>query len=122
MYENPINMFFENTVNDIVKKVNEQQEDYVMECVRKVGVDVNKEELVRALNYDRRQYEKGYEDGMQMAKFIYRWLADNFDPPCEYYSEGSPIAEFMNEDCFCADCSEKDNYYCWEHYFEKIRR
>lgn len=30
---------------------------------QKVGYNINKDELVRALQYDREQYQKGYEDG-----------------------------------------------------------
>ncbi len=35
----------------------------VMKAVRKVGVNVDKGELIKALQYDRDQYTKGYEDG-----------------------------------------------------------
>ena len=34
-----------------------------MKAVRKVGVNVDKYELIKALQYDRNQYTKGYEDG-----------------------------------------------------------
>ena len=40
-----------------------QLEGEVMKAVQKVGVTVDKEELLKALNYDRQQYQKGYEDG-----------------------------------------------------------
>ena len=33
--------------------------------ILKVGVNVNKEELIKALQYDRGQYNKGYEDGFK---------------------------------------------------------
>lgn len=39
-----------------------QIENGVLKAVQEVGVDVNKEELVKALQYDRNQYEKGYAD------------------------------------------------------------
>lgn len=43
-------------------------EEKIMDEVRiKLHVDVNKEELLKALAYDRNQYEKGYND----AKAIY---------------------------------------------------
>ena len=35
----------------------------VVKAVKKVGVNVDKAELLRALAYDRGQYEKGYADG-----------------------------------------------------------
>jgi RecJ-like exonuclease len=57
-YESPISLSYEDIMKDIV----ERQEGYIVECVHKVGVDVNKEELVKALSYDRDQYNKGYAD------------------------------------------------------------
>lgn len=42
-------------------------EDEVMKVVRNTGIFVDKEELIKALKYDRQQYEKGYQDG-QNAK------------------------------------------------------
>ena len=59
MYESPINMI----VNDINSNIREKEDKYIMECVRNVGIDVNKHELVKALSYDRNQYDKGYKDG-----------------------------------------------------------
>ena len=40
------------------------------DCVKSVqsyGFDVDKEELAKALNYDRNQYEKGHKDGYNKA-------------------------------------------------------
>lgn len=51
-YESPISLSYEDIMKDIV----ERQEGYIVECIHKVGVDVNKEELVKALSYDRDQY------------------------------------------------------------------
>lgn len=66
MYESPINII----VNDIVRSLQEKQENYVMEYVQNIGVDVDKEELIRALQYDRNQYEKGYNDGLNANRWI----------------------------------------------------
>jgi hypothetical protein len=57
-YESPISLSYEDIMKDIV----ERQEGYIVECIHKVGVDVNREELVKALSYDRNQYNKGYAD------------------------------------------------------------
>ena len=59
MYESPINMiiseFCTNLENDCLKSV------------QRFGFDVDKEELAKALKYDREQYEKGYADGYKKA-------------------------------------------------------
>ena len=55
MYESPVN-----------KILGEMQTTYENNCIKAVqsyGFDVNKEELTKALAYDRNQYEKGYIDG-----------------------------------------------------------
>ena len=64
MYEPPIEMFT-SPIHDAMKQIQEQQDNYVYKCVLNVGVNVDKEELIRALKYDRAQYEKGYMDGLE---------------------------------------------------------
>ena len=39
-----------------------QIENGILKAVQEVGIDVNKQELVKALQYDREQYNKGYEN------------------------------------------------------------
>lgn len=58
-YESPITMYVERIYEDIKDK----QDAYLMECVRKVGFNINAEELAQALAYDRDQYWKGFQDG-----------------------------------------------------------
>lgn len=68
MYESPITRFAEDIMTDIVKR----EEGYLVESVHKVGFDINKEELEKALRYDRDQYEKGFADGRLSASP--RWI------------------------------------------------
>lgn len=63
MYKSPIELF---RVDDIVKEVNEELDTYIYESIIKCGINVNKEELIKALQYDREQYYKGYEDGRRV--------------------------------------------------------
>ena len=48
-------------------KILEDQTGCVIETCVKMGVNVDKDELIKALSYDRGQYEKGYSDG-RMAR------------------------------------------------------
>ena len=64
MWESPIKI--STIIEEIERKVTETQEEYIYGQVRAV-VDVDKDELVKALAYDRDQYEKGYSDG-RMAR------------------------------------------------------
>lgn len=61
MYESPINLL----VSNIEHQIRDEQERCVLEAVQRVGVTVDKEELEKALQYDRRQYENGYRDALR---------------------------------------------------------
>ena len=43
-------------------------DDMVFDAVAEVGIKVDRDELIKALEYDRGQYEKGYGDGYRAAK------------------------------------------------------
>lgn len=59
MYQSPITTIQE----EINRQIQIDFENQVMSAVLKVGVVVDKEELLRALQYDREQYQKGYDEG-----------------------------------------------------------
>lgn len=58
-YKSPINMWITKVQEDFEKKLDEQ----VYKELLNVGISVDKEELLKALEYDRKQYEKGFKDG-----------------------------------------------------------
>ena len=60
MYESPIQLTCEAAMA--------QFEDEVFKAVQVIGVTVDKDELLKALNCDRMQYEAGYKDGQAAAK------------------------------------------------------
>ena len=63
-YASPIEMI----TNSIIKSNEEQLEDCMLFSVeREIGFKVDKEELIKALEYDRNQSEKGFEDGLRSA-------------------------------------------------------
>lgn len=59
MYKSPI--------ETIIGKMKMQQEGEIFRAVQEVGVNVDKDELIKALQYDRGQYDKGYSDGYKDA-------------------------------------------------------
>ena len=59
MYESPINI--------IISKLCTKLESDCVKSVQRYGFDIDKEELAKALNYDRKQYEKGHTDGYNKA-------------------------------------------------------
>ena len=84
MYKSPI----ETVMKEVFQKMNEDFENSVLKAVQKVGINVDKEELLKALIYDRGQYDKGYEDAMNKVKYPKplkfedltpgMWVWDNF--------------------------------------------
>lgn len=67
MYEPPIQI----DTKDIQSKF----ENDVMTVIQEYGISVDKNELVKALNYDRNQYFKGYMDGRLAAESKTEWIS-----------------------------------------------
>lgn len=54
-------------------------EDDVCKIVQKYGVDVDKDELIKALRRERQQYENGFKDGIKkFAEMVVIELAANY--------------------------------------------
>ena len=62
-YECPINLIYD----DVKTKMRQEQENFVLESVVTAGIKVDKEELTKALQYDRKQYEEGFEAGKSVG-------------------------------------------------------
>lgn len=77
MYESPIRLI----VQELETNIREQQEKQIFEAIQKCGVDVDREELIKALAYDRAQYAQGYSDGRSDAQ---RWISVEERLPEDY--------------------------------------
>ena len=118
MYESPINAI----VNDICIDLQKKEDKYIMECVRDVGINVNKHELLKALSYDRNQYEKGYKDGLNKVCDI---LNEIFGTPCDYTINNKDVVEIIHDDDFCdyeQHCSNEDYTECWKRFFDNYKQ
>lgn len=71
MYKSPIEMIYENMQTQILK----QQENDILQAVQRYDIVVDKEELLKALRYDRGQYTKGYNDALDKVKEYIRYFA-----------------------------------------------
>jgi aminopeptidase N len=60
MYENPITIICQGIQTQMVQR----DEQMILEAIQKQNVFIDKEELIKAMNYDRNQYSKGYKDGV----------------------------------------------------------
>lgn len=108
MYESPIKL---NEIGThISERITKAKDEYIFAQVN-MAVDVDKEELIKALSYDRNQYQKGYADGCADAKAerkIGRWVrcdTDGFRNMCKCSECGARIdiqEEFRS--FFCYHC------------------
>ena len=101
MYESPITLLRTQTDN-FVKEINEKTDEVIFKAVVNVLPQVNKEELIKALEYDRGQYIKGYKD---RDKEIVRCK------DCEYYDKGENESESW-EWCIIHQHSTSDCDFC----------
>lgn len=73
MYVSPINL--------IIQDIKVKQEKEIFRAIQEYGVEVDKDELIKALEYDRDQYQKGYTDGIkefsdQLKRKMLYWIYD----------------------------------------------
>ena len=57
-----VGMSYQSPIEVIQTQMRNQIEGNIYQAVMNVGVNVDKEELLKALQYDREQYQKGYKD------------------------------------------------------------
>lgn len=62
----------------ICKDLEARFEDDIFKVVQKYDINVNKEELIKALTYDREQYDAGYKDGYKCAFKEIMYIVDEY--------------------------------------------
>lgn len=91
-YMSPINLVLEDMKTSI--------DDNIVRGVLNYGINVDKEELIKALKYDRGQYEKGFSDACSKFRDI---LIKEFGCPPDIVS------------CPHSDCDE-----CWDEWIKEV--
>ena len=109
MYESPIKII-ESTIDSIYKDIVKKKDDAIFaEIQSSFGVDLDRGELIRALQYDRFQYDKGYADGKRdaMADLVRCKDCDYYEKRyigfghCNYFDNGRA------DNDFCSSCIQK---------------
>ena len=80
------------------------------EVRKKIGYQIDKAELIKALNYDREQYDKGYYDGCRDGETRGYQRAENEKRKGYWFDVGSLS-------CRCSVCgckNNKESNYCPE--------
>lgn len=93
MYKSPIDIVY--------GQMQTQMEGDILRAVQSYGINVDKEELIRALEYDRGQYYKGYDDATP------KWIPVTERLP----EEDKPVLAWTNCGSFCE--SAKWTGYGW---------
>ncbi len=101
MYESPIQLL----VTDIQQQINAQMDDEIYKAVVHFIPNINRAELLRALQYDRDQYDKGYTDGKAAAKEDLIQCKD-----CVHWQEDDDVGYCTNPDGL--DNYAKPNDFC----------
>lgn len=72
-YESPITLIIQQLTTDFAQK----RDEAIWEAVfnEKVAVDIDKDELIKALRYDRGQYEQGYAKGYYAGYNANKWIS-----------------------------------------------
>ena len=82
-YKSPIEVMIER-INGQIKY---EAENAVYEEVRRIGVDVDKNELIKALKYDREQYYEGYRRGYSASSNEDKWVSVEYRMPEDVYGK-----------------------------------
>jgi hypothetical protein len=107
MYKSPIELMVTEIQNQILK----QQDEEIYKAVLHYVPSVDKEELLRALKYDRNQYEVGYMAGKIDAMDSITHCHDcQYHEPCKPYNKVwcPKIGRYMKADGFCSEGVMKD--------------
>lgn len=63
-YKSPVEINYSDT---IIKEIVKENDERIYQAIIEQSIQVDKEELIKAIQYDRHQYEKGYQDGIDDA-------------------------------------------------------
>ena len=114
MYKSPIELL----VDNIQHQIEEQQDEKIYKAVLHYIPNVDKAELIRALQYDRNQYEEGYMDGKAdaMAELVrckdckhLKYGHQCFNPLGISLNNDGDAYVLVDADDFCSCGERKDN-------------
>jgi hypothetical protein len=105
MYQSPIKFNIQRSVTEFGEKLDAA----VFKAVMQVGISVDKEELLKALEYDRDQYNQGYQAAIQDKDLVEVVRCKN----CSWYDERADYCTFWDSvrhpEHFCGEGERKDN-------------
>jgi DNA-directed RNA polymerase subunit RPC12/RpoP len=97
MYESLI----ERISGEIHTKMKQEEDRVTCMVSQEIGYKINTEELIKALQYDRNQYEKGFEDGVKSVEKIGYWVGKYPEHKVLVSKNGCVM-----ESVVCSECGE----------------
>ena len=88
-------MSYQSPIEVATRELQTKFEDDAMSVIHSYGICVDKEELVKALQYDRNQYKQGFADGCRVKMNKIR--AEVVNEICEELEERVAMTEFIVE-------------------------
>ncbi len=105
MYQSPIEIKLKRTVTEFARELDNE----VWKSVVKVGIQVDKEELLEALEYDRDQYNQGYQAALREKDLVSVVRCHD----CEQYDRDGEYCRFWrgvrHPEHYCGEGERKDN-------------
>lgn len=87
---------YESPIKTVIGEAKTQIDNDVYKAVCQIGIRVDKEELLRALQYDRGQYDKGFADGVRQGQ--QGWISvEERLPECEDVGESEALLFLTSE-------------------------
>jgi len=71
-WDTPINT----VLGPIETMIREENEKQIYHAIAKIGIDIDKEGLLKALNHDKERYEKAYREGWKACEEHYKEKLD----------------------------------------------
>lgn len=99
IYDSPISEMKKSAEEWITQVKKEREDSFVTQISFELGYEVNKDELIKALMYDRKQYEKGFHDAEEHFRAVATW---------EYNEDADEDSEFQYK-CGRCGCPERSN-------------
>ena len=109
-YEPPIDITV--MMHELYNSVENARADHIcMTLKENYGINVNKEELIKALQYDRSQYDKGFRDGQASVVRCRRYTAGELQQASQKACK-KLLTQMYDELKACPDM--------WHEYLEEI--
>lgn len=83
-WESPVTIVTK-SLQKAMTEFNKVMDNKTMEAIVNVGIDVNKDELIKAMQYDRDQYSKGYTNGYNAGYNADKWISVEDELPPKSY-------------------------------------